>query len=424
MWPLVPFFDTMSAIMKILFASYCLCFSCFLFAQDKNLDYYLNAGLNSSPLLKDYQNQISANNFDNEKIKAGYKPQVTASSTNSYAPVSRGWGYDEAITNGKNINAVIRINKTFVSRKNLETQFESIRLLNQGVENTSRTATQDLRRTITAQYITTYGDEQQFRFLKETYQLLKDENEILKKLTQNNVYRQTDYLTFLVTLQQQDLATKQAHIQLQNDYGTLNYLCGIIDTTTNALAEPFLYTKEVPDAAHSVFFKQYAIDSFTNLNKKALIDLNYKPKVSAFGDAGYNSSLAVTPYKNFGYNFGFTLSIPIYDGHQRKIEQEKIALAEQTRINYLDFFRRQYNQQLNQLQQQLNATQDLIVQINEQIKYSEGLIKAHTRLLATGDVKIADLVIALNNYLTARNLLTQNTINRLQIINQINYWNK
>jgi hypothetical protein len=45
-------------------------------------------------------------------------------------------------------------------------------------------------------------------------------------------------------------------------------------------------------------------------------------------------------------------------------------------------------------------------------------------LLETGDARIADLVIALNNYLTAKNLLTQNTVSRLQIINQINYWNR
>jgi hypothetical protein len=73
---------------------------------------------------------------------------------------------------------------------------------------------------------------------------------------------------------------------------------------------------------------------------------------------------------------------------------------------------------------QLQSTQELIDQINKQIKYSEGLIQVNTKLLVTGDVRIADLIIALNNYLTAKNLLTQNTVNRLQLINQINYWNR
>lgn len=409
---------------KYLLTLSCLLFSGPLSAQSNNLDYYLNAGLDGSPLLKDYQNQIISNYIDSAKIRAGYKPQVTASTTNSYAPIIKGWGYDVAITNGKNINAVVGVNKTFVRRRNIETQFESVRLLNQGIYNTSKIAEQDLKRTITNQYIATYGDEQQVKFLNEVYQLLKDENDALKKLTQSNVYRQTDYLTFLVTLQQQELALKQAQIQLQYDYGTLNYLCGIVDTNAVSLSEPSIAIHQIPTPQNSVFFRQYAIDSFTLVNKKMLVDFNYKPKVSAFGDAGYISSLFATPLKNFGFNAGFSVSIPIYDGKQRKMEYKKLALLEQTRANYKYFFSRQYEQQLAQLQQQLNATQDLIVQINDQIRYSDGLIKAHARLLSTGDVKIADLVLAINNYLTARNLLTQNTISRLQIINQINYWNR
>jgi len=414
----------MPVIKNIFLTLYGLLLAGVISAQTGNLDYYLDAGLSSSPLLKDYQNQIRSNYIDSAKIRAGYKPQVTASSTNSYAPVINGWGYDEAITNGKNINAVVGINKTFVSRRNMNAQFETVRLLSQGLQNTARIAEQDLTRTITNQYITTYGDAQQYKFLKETYSLLKQEEDVLKKLTQNNVYRQTDYLTFLVTLLQQELAMKQAHIQLQTDYGTLNYLCGIVDTNISNLEEPVIIVRDFPAPKQSVFFRQYAIDSLSLANRKALVDFSYKPKVSTFGDAGYNSSLIATPYKNFGFNFGFMLSIPIYDGKQRKMEYGKLALQEQTRLNYRDFFNRQYSQQLGQLQQQLNATQEMITQINDQIRYSEGLIKAHTRLLVTGDVKIADLVLAVNNYLAARNLLTQNTISRWQIINQINYWNR
>jgi hypothetical protein len=44
--------------------------------------------------------------------------------------------------------------------------------------------------------------------------------------------------------------------------------------------------------------------------------------------------------------------------------------------------------------------------------------------METGDAKITDFVIAINNYLSAKNLLTQNNINRMQIMNQLNYWNR
>ncbi|PIH02799.1 hypothetical protein CS542_03385 [Pedobacter sp. IW39] len=55
---------------------------------------------------------------------------------------------------------------------------------------------------------------QQAAFNQEVYQLLHEEEIVLKKLTRANVYKQVDYLTFLVTFQQQ-LQWKQAELQLK-----------------------------------------------------------------------------------------------------------------------------------------------------------------------------------------------------------------
>ena len=160
------------------------------------------------------------------------------------------------------------------------------------------------------------------------------------------------------------------------------------------------------------------------LNNKTLVDFSYKPKLNVFADAGFNSTLSFEPYKNFGTSFGFSVTVPIYDGHQRKIQYSKIDIQERTRTNYRSFFVSQYHQQIAQLTQQLRATEELIGQINDQIRYSESLITANQKLLETGDAKIAEYIIALNNYLNSRNLLTQNNITRMQIINQLNYWNR
>ncbi|HLX67187.1 MAG TPA: TolC family protein, partial [Puia sp.] len=121
---------------------------------------------------------------------------------------------------------------------------------------------------------------------------------------------------------------------------------------------------------------------------------------------------------------GVTITMPIYDGHQRKMQYSKLDIQERTRAGYREFFTSQYSQQLAQLSQQLKATEELIDQINEQVRYSETLIDVNGKLLGTGDARIADYILALSNYLNAKNLLTQNYITRLQIINQINYWNR
>ena len=322
------------------------------------------------------------------------------------------------------VSALVGVNKALVGPKNLRNQFETIHLQRLGIENAAKISEQDLKRSITAQYITTYGDWQQLSFLTETIAMLQREQLLLKTLTERNVYRQTDYLTFLVTLQQQELAVKQANIQFQSNYATLNYLCGITDTGTVALQEPPVTLATLPSEEHSVFFQQYMLDSLKLVNQRATLDFSYKPRLNVIADAGYNSSLADLPYKNFGTSIGLGLVVPIYDGKQRKLLRNKIAIAEDTRAHYRSFFLKQFNQQIAQLIQQLKATQELISDINTQIRYSDGLIQANRKLLVTGDARIADWVIAINNYLSARNLLTQNTVARWQIINQINYWNR
>jgi outer membrane protein TolC len=141
-----------------------------------------------------------------------------------------------------------------------------------------------------------------------------------------------------------------------------------------------------------------------------------------YADAGYNSSLQYEPYKNFGLSAGLNFSVPIYDGKQRKMKYQKINIAEDTRQHYKDYFLHQYNQQIAQLTQQLRSTESLINDINGQIKYSGTLIDVHKKLLETGEVRITDLILTINTFLNARNLLNQNYVNRMQIINQINYW--
>jgi len=389
-----------------------------------NLDFYLGQALQNSPLLKDYNNQVLAGEVDSQIVRAGYRPQVNGSSINTYAPIINGYGYDQAISNGGNFSTLVGVNKTLVGRRHLDAQFETIRLQNEGLRNTAKISEQDLKKSITAQYITAYGDLRQLSFNREIYALLQKEEALLKDLTEKNVYRQTDYLAFLVTVKQESLLLRQLEIQYRNDHGTLNYLCGIADTSATPLDSPEIRLQPLPDISRSAFFRQYHLDSLKLRNDRSLIDFNYRPKASLYADGGYSSTLAYEAYKNFGVSFGISVTVPIYDGHQRKLQYSKLDISERTRTGYKDFFTRQYSQQIAQLSQQLQATEELIGQINDQVRYSEALIDVNGKLLGTGDAKISDYILALSNYLNAKNLLTQNDITRLQIINQINYWNR
>ncbi len=258
-------------------------------AQQVTLEDYLRIAKEQSPLLREYRNTLLINMLDSQLLRANFRPQVALTSTNIYAPTFGNFGYDEAVTNGGQYSTLLQVSKNFIGLSNLNTQLGTLRLAGDSVRNSTATAEQDLVRTITQQYLVTYGDQQQLASNEEIGRLLENENIVLKKLTQSNVYRQTDYLTFLVTQKQQDLQRRQLRLQYLTDFATLNYLCGIVDTVafSKTLMLPKLNVQLFANSLSSAFFRRFTLDSLRLQNQMQLIKLSYRPRLTVFADAGY-----------------------------------------------------------------------------------------------------------------------------------------
>ena len=392
--------------------------------QTHSLDYFIHQAQQNSPLIQDYNNQILSAKLDSQLLRVSLKTQVNFVTTNSYAPVIAGFGYDGAITNGANISAVVQANRNFISKNNTASQFAAIGLQARSLSDTISIARQDLKKTITEQYITAYASLVAMDFSEEIYNLLKKEEEVLKKLTQASVYKQVDYLAFYTTMQQQQFSFLQSKIQYSTDYLTLNYLAGIVDTGIGRVSRPSLPDTMQTDFFSSVFYKRFVTDSLRLATEKSLIAYQYKPRIGAYTDAGYISTLVENAHKNFGLSVGVSMTVPIYDGHQKQLKVSQMDIRERTRLNNRSFFVNQYQQQVAQLKLQLQQSDLLVKTINEQIKYINTLLSANAKLLETGDIRVSDYVLAISNYMNARNLLNQNEVNRLRIVNQINYWNR
>jgi outer membrane protein TolC len=389
-----------------------------------NLDFYINKALTNSPLLKDYNNQVELGKIDSMRIKAGLGLQVSAVSNSLYAPVIMGWGYDDAITDGVNLNATISVSKEITGKRNRRNKYDAISLQNQSVHNTSKITEQELTKNVSALYITAFGSWQQYSFNKEMLNFMTKQKEILKQLTETGSAKQTDFLSFMVNLQQQELLVERTKNQYRNDFALLNFTCGIEDTTFTVLENPNLKAASNSNFYGSIFYRQLEIDSLKLVNSDRQIDFSYQPKISLVTDGGYLSTLAINPYKNFGVSVGVSVNIPLYDGGQRKMQHDQIAINQLTRTDYRDFYANQFRQQNKQLWQQLQAKQQLEQKINKQIEYSKSLVDAYQKLLETGDVQMTEYLLALGNYLSAKNMLLENNIEKYQIINELNYWNR
>ena len=408
--------------MKSTFFFLFVLFSVKSFSQEKDLRFYMEKAQTNSPLLKDLSNQIKSNSIDSLLNKANYKPQIAGNLNANYAPVLNGFGYDTALSNGQTISGLVGVNKKIIGKNQVNSQAESFQLLKESLVLNKKIASKDVNKLITAQYITASGSAEQLDYNQKMASLLKDEATILKKLTQNSIYKQTDYLVFLSTIKQQELQVLQLKQQYQNDLGLLNYLSGEVDTTFVKLRKPDITLKTIQSDTKSVFAKQFEVDSLKIINQNKLIDNAYKPSLSLIGDAGYLSSLTYEAHKNFGLSVGLGLSVPIYDGNKKSLQHQKNETALATNLAYKANFNKQYQQQLLILNQKLKQAVAIENQLQSQLQIVDALIEANKKLLLTGDAQITDFVIAIGNVITINNSISQNKINKLQLINEINYW--
>jgi len=417
--------------LKKLFGIYIISlFPVCLFAQNdsvpRNIDYYLDFAVNSSPLLKDYGNQVLASRLDSLAIRAQNKPQLNANGQALFIPGGGPgqFGYDAAITNGGNYAAQVAATQNIFNKNLLKPQYQAVNLQGQALKNTSKLSEHDLRHNVTSQYINAWADQSQLQAAHQTLRIMKQQESLLKPLVQTGIMKQSAYLSFAMELQSQELTINQLHIQYEADLMTLNLLCGIADTSSKIrLQEPGLVKRTVRyDYFSSPVYMQYFIDSLQNINQKLLVDVRYKPHLSWMADAGFLSS---TPdlYLHPGVSVGLALVFPIFDGGQRKLDYQRVNLQEKTRLGYVSFYKDQYNSQFVLYNKQLKSTEMLNDKINAQLRVSGDLINMSSKELNTGDISVTDFILILRNNIDLRNSLTQNRVKEWQVINDMNYYN-
>ena len=389
--------------------------------QTHNLEFYLNQAIQNSPLLNDYRNQIKSAVSDSLIIRAAKKPLIEAKSQLLYAPVYKNFGYDEIITDQGNYTAVVGVTQPLFNKKELSNKYNAIDIQKQSLNNSSRISLTELNKVITDQYITSYSGLTDFLFNKNFLELLGKENEIVKQFVKNGIAKQTDYLSLLVEIQSQEILINQLKNQYRNDLMLLNQLCGLKDSTWYELADPAVEIKGTPDIKKSPSYIQYKIDSIRLQNEKMAIDIRYKPKVNWFADAGFLTSNPWDFYKHFGYSAGMSLNVPLYDGKQRSIEKQKIEFSENTRQVYKSTYYNQYFQQIQQLDLELKALNEMSVQVENQLETSKQLVNTLKEQLEAGIVQMTEYINAIKNFKTTsrnRNLLH---VQKLQVINEMNF---
>jgi outer membrane protein TolC len=391
------------------------------YVNAQTLDYFIKQGLANSPLLKDYQNQINSSVLDSMLVKSSKLPQVNLNGQLMVAPEYKNFGYDDAITNGGNYSGLVSISQPVFNKKIQGNKYERISIQKLMIANTSKISTNDLIRAITNQYLTTYLDFSDLQFNDGFFKLIQSELDIIQKLVLQGIYKQTDYLSLLIESQSLEILIRQLNGQYKKDIRLLNQLCGLKDTVIYNLTIPKIDKKELSNQMISPLFMQYTIDSFQIKNEIKSVENRYRPKIIWYADAGFNSSKFSGIYQHFGYSAGINLSIPIYDGNQRKYETEKLSISEDSRYHYEVFYKNQYTIQVKQLISELTVSNEVTDKLKKKLTTAEELLSLSKKELYYGNISITEFLNSLKNYNATNHDLSQSQIKTLIIVNELNY---
>ena len=383
---------------------------------------FLAVAYGSSPLLNDLRNQVAQNHLDSLRRKAQNGVQVAGIGAAVATPVitngsgEQVLGYDQAVSNGGNYAGFGQATKPLLNRFQLQTDYRILGSQGLVLRNQGRLSQLDLRRSVTDQFLTAYVAQLQLEFSRTLLAQLRRQDGQLRQLVNAGIFKQTQYLSFYLSVRTQEVSVEQNRLAYRRELGTLRYLSGVADTALVALVPPPAPARRPLAGLASITQRRYTLDSLRYLLDRQAVDASYRPKLSAVLDAGIQAAqpglLALGHSTGFGA--GFLVALPIFDGHQRQLQYQRIELGEQSRQGYRQFLTVQRQQQYDQLRGLIQASEALAGRIREQLRVADALVTAYQQQLATGEVLILDYLNLVTSYRALQFSLTQAETDRLR----------
>jgi outer membrane protein TolC len=387
----------------------------------RSLDYYLEVGVLNSPLLRENLNAVELNRLDSLINIATNKPFVQSAGQYLYAPNGNNWGYDENITNGGQYSGLLQVSRNIFYRKNLKIQNLLNSALKDSINNSIRINQNDLRKAIIDMYLISFQDYRQMEIFHEIFEILSQQNDILKELLKSAFFSQSDYLAFRIDLQQSEINWHASRIQYLQDLLALNIMCNINDTTLVTLEHPNLQQKPVFNFDNNPYLIRYKIDSLIIERNRRMIDIYYRPKLNVTADGGINAVKFANIPRNYGASIFLDFSIPIYNGNQRKLQYQKLNVSQLNVKNYRNQYITRLTLKLKTINEQIRVNKTLLELIEKQNTDIENLLKISKARLYNGDMSAIDYLLIVQRYLNIKVNINQLNVQRFRLVSEFNY---
>lgn len=408
-------------------------------AQQRDLNFYIEQAKTNSPLIQKNKNDTKIIQLDLQQTERILKcPVISLESSILFAPVIshdtypstfqlatansvKYTGYDLGATSGGQYQAYISASQPLLGRMNYKVYSSRADIARKQNDNSTILTVHEIEQLVGYQYILCLKSKTQIKNSDIIIQQLDEQLNVMHKLVQNAVYKQSDLM--LLEIEKQNLeVTNQS---FKNDYNSnlydLNLICGVKDSTQAEIAEINLQIKP-ENPSNSQFLTSYNLDSLSIIANQSINELKYKPQLNAFANAGYNAT-GIPTFDRFGLSAGLTFSWNIYDGGQRKLERQKSNVSINTLLFEKNHFMSQQEINKNKIRNQIKSLDERGVILENQLIQYDKLYKVYENELSQGLVSVMDFKNLLKDFTSKKQDYLLLKMEKQLLINSYNYWN-
>ncbi|MBN2638762.1 MAG: TolC family protein [Bacteroidales bacterium] len=405
------------------------------YAQNR-LQQYIDSARVNNPGMIQLQKQIQLLELGKKSIRASYQAptgyissevNVTPYLNNhgqliSPNPDPNAIGYDINISNGGLYSALMNVDIPLFAKKATQNAlFRQDKQIEQ-LKISYKTADLDLKRQVTDLYLNTLASQMLLKVQQQRVQLLSQEVQIMKRLTEKGMYRLIDFELLRTTLSGDSIQLHSLTNAYQLQLMQLRAACGINNSSFVFLQENKI-SMMTPTQGTSLFLQSYVNDSTTAVADNRVFNNRYLPQVTLYSNAGLNAVALNGIERKVGASAGIRLSYTLFDGKQKKTNEEETMV----RIDQAQILKKiQYKHILMQRSMLRISIAEAAFNLNKQEKLKENyqkLMDLYRAEVQKGQVRVPGFLLALRNYNDLKLSYELQKIKLYRLINEYNYWN-
>ncbi|MEO6347875.1 MAG: TolC family protein [Aquaticitalea sp.] len=387
--------------------------------------------------LKNNNNLLKIGQLQNDLIRAqntAFKVDVTSEvlfapffDSNGHpiditaTPSPNAYGYDVGVTNGGLYSAQLNVTKNLFNSAITNNLLFQNQIKNDALGLSSETILHNVHKNVIDAYINAYQLQQQIEFIKTIQTDLNKRLEVVELLVKRGILLESDYLLLKLDIESKNLELQQARTNFDAAVAQLYNLGGLPIEAVTQLAAPEL-TLQV-NAPQRYYEKTFANDSLQILADQNVFENLYRPQVSLYGNTGLNAVELNNIDHKFGLSAGLKLTIPIYDGSQKKFNALQSEVKQESLGATRENAKIQLENNLKSVQKQIESLQISQQLISKQLEQQQNILDIYKGKLVQGQVSIIDYLNVVQNYKMNVFAQLQMQTNLLLLYNQYNFTN-